>query len=134
MANRTDLFTSFPFDVRMLWDINGKSFNYAEKAYRAWLDAAGEIQSEAVGFLNDRFAKDSAAIARLGQCRTPADVINAQAEYAQHALEDFMSEGQKIAACLGNAAKKSVFAGLATEATEPTPASHRRAGHRSSAH
>ena len=135
MANqRTDPFASFPFDVRMLWDINGKSLDYAETAYRAWLDAAGEIQTEAVGFLNSRFAKDSAAIARLGQCQTPADVLDAQAEYAQSALADFMSESQRIATCLGNAAKKSVFPSLAVPEAEPLPAAHRRTGHRTSAH
>ena len=135
MANhRTDPFASFPFDVRMLWDINGKSLNYAEKAYRAWLDAAGEIQSEAVGFLNSRFAKDSAAISRLGQCQTPAEVINAQAEYAQSALADFMSESQRIAACLGNAARKSVFSGAAVPESEPQRTPHRRGRRRASAH
>jgi len=135
MANhRTDPFASFPFDVRMLWDINGKSLNYAEKAYRAWLDAAGEIQTEAVGFLNSRFAKDSAAIARLGQCQTPAEVLNAQTEYAQNALADFMSGSQKIATCLGNAAKRSVFPSLAVPEFEPQRTSHRRAGRGSSAH
>ena len=135
MANqRTDPFASFPFDVRMLWDINGKSINYAEKAYRAGLDAAGEIQTEAVGFLNSRFAKDSAAIARLGQCQTPTEVINAQTEYAQSTLADFMTESQKIAACLGNAAKKSVFPSLVAPEVEPQRGRHRRGGHRASAH
>lgn len=133
-ANRTDPFSGFPFDARMLWDANGKSLNYAERAYRAWLDAAGEIQSETFGFLNSRFAKDSAAIARLGQCQTPAELINAQTEYAQSALADFMSESQKIAACLGNAAKKSVFPHLATAELEPQRASHRPSGHRARAH
>jgi hypothetical protein len=134
MPNRTDPFSAFPFDVRMLWDINGKSLDYAEKAYRAWLDAAGEIQSEAVGFMNSRFAKDSAAIARLGQCQTPAEVLNAQGEYAQQALADFMSGSQKIAACLGNAARKSVFPSLAAEETEAQRPPHRRSGHRASTH
>lgn len=136
MANsdRTDLFAAFPFDVRMLWDVNGKSLNYAEKAYRAWLDAAGEIQTEAFGFMNSRFAKDSAALARLGQCQSPAEMVNVQAEYTQGALADFMSESQKIAACLGNAAKKSVFPSLAAEPKEPQRTAHRRGGHRPGAH
>ncbi len=134
MTERTDFFSAFPADLRALWDVNGTSLNYAEKAYRAWVEAASEIQSETIGFMNNRFAKDSAALARLGECKTPVEVLNAQTEYAQHALADFMGEGQKIVACLGNAARRTVFAGSATESKEPEPASHRRPGHRTRGH
>jgi phasin protein len=120
MTNYTDFVSPFSFDMRNLWNTNGKSFNYAENAYRAWLAAAGEIQTDAVGFMNNYFAKYSAAVARIGQCKTPSEVLHAQTEYAQSALADLMSEGQKIAARFSNVAQP-MFA-----AEAPAPASQRK--------
>jgi hypothetical protein len=127
MMNRNEFFPSFPVDVRALWDINGKSLEYAEKAYRAWLDAAGEMQTEAIAFFNERLAKDSEAITRLGRCRSPAEVLSVQAEYAGHVFADLVNESQKIAASFGRFAR----AGALTEpATESKETSVRRPSHR----
>ena len=131
MTSQTKFFPTFPVDVRALWDINGKSLDYAEKAYRAWLDAAGEMQNEAIDFLNSRLAKDSAAIARLGQCKTPVEVFNVQADYAGHAFADFVTEGQKIVAYFGNAATEGLTSAPAEEpVSKAKAASHRRPAHR----
>ena len=128
MMKQNEFFSAFPVDVRALWDVNGKSFDYAEKAYRAWLEAAGEMRSEAIAFLNERLAKDSAAIARLGQCKSPMEAWNVQADYAGHAFADLVNESQKLAACFVKAAQ-------ATGLPEPAPASkeagHKRVPHRS---
>jgi phasin protein len=124
MTSYTDFVSPFSFDMRNLWNMNRKSFNYAENAYRAWLAAAGEIQTDVVGFMNNYFAKYSAAVTRIGQCKTPAEVLHAQTEYAQSALADLMSEGQKIAARFSNVAQP-MFAAQAS--TEAAPASQRKA-------
>ena len=99
------------FDARTLWGMKPGSFDYAERAYRAWCETAGEIQSQATQFLNNRLAKDSAAIARLGRCRNPVDVFNAQIDYASNAFADFVDEGQKVAAYLGNVATEEMLHG-----------------------
>jgi len=131
MMNRNEFFSSFPVDVRALWDINGKSFDYAEKAYRAWLEAAGEMQTQAIAFLNDRLAKDSEAITRLGRCRSPAEVLSVQADYAGHVFADLVNESQKIAASFGKFARVGAAAAPTHESKE---APVRRAVHRAAAH
>lgn len=105
MTNPNEFFSSVPVDVRALWGINGKSFGYAENAYRTWLEAAGEMQKQAIAFLNDRLEKDTAAVTRLGQCRTPVEVLSVQADYAGSMFADLISESQKMAAYFGKAAK-----------------------------
>ena len=126
MTNPNEFFSSVPVDVRALWDINGTSFGYAEKAYRTWLEAAGEMQKQAIAFLNDRLEKDTAAVTRLGQCRTPVEVLSVQAEYAGNIFADLVSESQKMAEYLGKAAKLG----------EPSPSSavHKRQAHRPATH
>ena len=136
MTNQTRFFPAFPVDMRTLWDMNGVSLDYAERAYRAWLDAAGEMQNEAIDFLNSRLAKDSDVIARLGQCKTPVEVFGVQADYAGHAFADFVNEGQKIAVWFGNAAREGMPSGPTEEpgskATEAR--SHKRSVRRATGH
>lgn len=136
MKSQTEFFSAFPVDVRALWDMNGKSLDYADRIYRAWLNAADEVQSEAIEFLNDRFAKDSAVIARLGQCKTPVEVFSVQADYAGHAFADIVNEGQKIAGYFGNAAREGMFSGPAEEpgSKAKEAGSHKRSAHRASGH
>ena len=131
MMNQNEFFSSFPVDVRALWDINGKSLDYAEKAYRAWLEAAGEVRGRAIAFFNERLAKDSAAIARLGQCKSPIEALNVQADYAGHAFADLVNESQKLAACFAKAARAS---GLPEAAHMSRVAAHKRAPHRPAQH
>jgi hypothetical protein len=131
MTNPSEFFPSFPVDVRAFWDMNGKSFDYAEKAYRAWLEAAGEMQSEAIAFLNDRLAKDSATMVRLGRCKSPLEVLNVQAEYAGHAFADLVNESQKIAASFSKVAR----IGALTDPTHATSeTAQKRPAHRHAAH
>jgi hypothetical protein len=132
MMTETTFFPPFPVDVRSLWDINGKS---AETTYRAWLETVGQMQTETIQFLNIRIAKNAALLARLGQCRTPADVFNVQADYASHAFIDFVNEGQKVAARFEKVAAQGMFA----QPIESTPKSSeggspKRRGHRSGTH
>ena len=133
MTSPTEFFP-FPVDMRALWDPNGKSIDYAERAYRAWLDAAGEMQYQAVEFLNDRLTKDSEAMERLGRCKTPVEAFNVQADYAGHALADFMLEGQKVIACFGKAAKVGMMLNAPTEElvarSTAAQGSHKRSAHR----
>ena len=91
-------FSPFPLDVRSWWDMNTQPFAYAERACRAWVDAAGEMQNQATEFLNTCLTRDAAVIAKLARCTTPLEIFGVQADYAGHAFADFVSEGQKIAA------------------------------------
>jgi phasin protein len=103
MTKHTESIPSL-LDVQALFGVNSESLDYAERAYRTWCETAGDIQSRATEFLNARFANDSAAMARFGQCKTPLEVFNAQIAYAQQAFADLVDEGQKVVAYFGNMA------------------------------
>ena len=114
MTRQTELVPP-SLDVRTLWGINPESLGYAERAYRTWCETAGELQSHATQFLNNRLAKDYAAIAQLGQCRTPVEVFNAQVAYASNTFADLVDEGQKVVAYLGNKVTEGMLQAPAAE-------------------
>jgi len=87
----------FPFDLSSLWDSSANPLGYAQDLYRAWLDASAEMQNHTVGFLNNRLATDSAAIAKLVQCRTPLEILGVQADYARQVFAELVAATQKIA-------------------------------------
>ena len=132
MESPTEMLSPFPVDARALLDMGGESLDYAKRAYKTWLDAAGEVQSEAIEFLNNRLAKDSAVVARFGRCKTPVEVLNLQAEYAGDALADFLDEGQKIVDRLGKAASVGIFSARGDEPDSKCAEapSHKRSAHR----
>src|SRR6266498_3763690 len=109
MAKRHDSAHETPTDSRVLWDINGMSFELAEKAYRAWLASAGRIQNEALGFLNGRFEKGLAVARELTNCKTATDYLEVQAKYADSEMADWLTEGQKMAQLFGEVAKDTAL-------------------------
>jgi Phasin protein len=136
MTKQIESIPSF-LDVRTWYGMNPE-LDYAERAYKAWCETAGDMQSHATQFLNNRLAKDSAAIAQFGQCRTPVEVFNAQVDYASNAFADLVDEGQKVVAYFGTMARDGMLNGPA-EPLRPGPKSklagkskrslHRVAGH-----
>lgn len=136
MTIETTFFPPFPVDIRSFWDVNGRS---AEKAYRVWLETVGQMQSETIQFLNGRLAKDAALVARLGHCRTPAEIFNAQVDYASHMFADLVSEGQKVAARFEQVAAEGMSQGVFVQ-PKGSPSrsngggSHKRRVHRSGTH
>lgn len=114
MTKQTELIPPF-LDVRTVFGVNAGSMGYAERAYRTWCETAVDIQSHATQFLNNRLAKDSAAIARFGQCRTPVEMFNAQVDYASSAFADLVDEGQKVVAYFGNMATEGMLTGSTEE-------------------
>ena len=94
-----------PFDVRALWGMNDAAFGYGENGYRAWLDSATRMQTEAAAFWNDRVGKDVATLTALGQCRNPSDALAMQMEYARDAMADYYAEGQRLMEFMGVTAK-----------------------------
>jgi hypothetical protein len=137
MTRQTELVPP-SLDVRTLWGINPESLGYAERAYRTWCETAGELQSHATQFLNNRLAKDYAAIAQLGQCRTPVEVFNAQVAYASNAFAEFVDEGQKVAAYLGSKVTEGMLPGPLAEsdsvAKGKAAEKNRRSQHRVAGH
>jgi len=71
-------------------------FEFAEKAYRAWLDSAQSAQAEAVDFVNTRAGKDMAVLSEWARCTTPTDALEVQARYASEAMSDYVAQSQRM--------------------------------------
>jgi hypothetical protein len=111
MTKRHEATGDIPMDVRALWGMNnGSSLEFAEKAYRAWLNGAGRIQNETIGFLNGRIEKNLAAARELTSCKTATEYFDVQAKYADAAVSDWIAQSQKMAQLLNE---------LTIETTQP---------------
>jgi hypothetical protein len=85
-----------PFDVRALWKIKGTPLDQADTAYRAWLDGATRMQTEAAAFWNDRLGKDVEALGALSKCTNPGEAFEIEMRYARDAMADYVTEGQRM--------------------------------------
>lgn len=130
MTNRVDFFAPFPLNVPLPWNAKAGGFDYAEKAYRAWFETAGRIQCDAMEFVRHRLERDVEAVADLGKCKTAVEAFNVQFEYARNTFADFVGEGQKFAAMLG----ESMSVAMPTEATNEPKRTLHRGGARPAGH
>jgi hypothetical protein len=127
MSKRYEASNGTPMDLRVLWDMNGTSFELAERAYRAWLAGAGRIQNEAIGFLNGRFEKNLETARQLSNCKTASDYFEVQAKYADVAMSDYIAQSQKLVQLFGELTKETTQP-LEEAADETTRRVHRAAG------
>jgi hypothetical protein len=113
-------------DLSMLWDMNGASFELAEKAYRTWLAGAGRIQNETVDFFNDRLEKGLATARELSACKTATEYFEVQAKFTERAMSDWLAQGEKMVELLGELTRESatpLTQGVETPARRTTPRS-----------
>lgn len=109
MGKTTDLATpASPFDLRMLWDVNGRSLELAERTYRAWMDGTVRLQSEAMDFWITSAAKNLSAATDLAKCATAAEAFERQSRHAQESVSELLGEGRKMAEMVGEIVKESV--------------------------
>ena len=128
MQNRSD-----PSAVPSLWDMNQQSLGNVETALRAWLEYSDRAQEHATRFLNGRWAKDTAVLAQLGQCKTPVDALKVQMTYVTAAYADYMNEGQKEVEFLGDVARETLPS-MAAEQASSTRGKSTHLPHRVAAH
>jgi hypothetical protein len=86
-------------------------FDYAEQAFRAWLDGAQSMQAEATSFVSARAGKDMAALSELSRCKSPTDALEMQARYASEAMSDYAAGSRRMFELLTAAAQRGVGAG-----------------------
>ena len=120
---------SVPSDMASLWDMNRQSFGNAETAFRAWFEISDRVQKQATEFMNTRWAKDTAALAQLGQCKTPVDALDVQMAYLRGAFEDYVSEGQKFVDFCDDVARETL-PGMFGEQAPSTGGKPKRSAHR----
>ena len=124
---------SVPSDMASMWDMNQQSLGNTEAALRAWFEISDRVQKQATKFMNTRWAKDTAALAQLGQCKTPADALEVQMAYLRGAFEDYVSEGQKIVDFCDDVARGSLPDMFGQQAPS-TGGKSKRSAHRVASH
>jgi hypothetical protein len=63
-----------------------------------WWSSASEYQSEMFDFMSHRFAKDSAALHGLGECRNWDEVASLNSKWLQDMSKDYSAEATKVMA------------------------------------
>jgi hypothetical protein len=81
---------------RTLWDWNGETMEFAERAYRTWLRGAETVHTQALDFWNAELQKGLDAMNEIAKCRTAAEAFGVQTRYAQEAVQGFFAESQKV--------------------------------------
>jgi hypothetical protein len=81
-----------------------QSIDAVTRSYRTWFDQASRMRDEAVRFAQDRFEKEIEAAVQLARCTNPTDAFTVQAEFATKMAADYLAEGQKIVALMGDMA------------------------------
>lgn len=107
MRNQSTSTVSNPFDLQALIAANGLSVEFAERAYRAWLDGIGRVQDETVQFLKDRADEDFAIVGTFVRCTTVTEAVDVQMQYTAKALSDFVTEGQKLGAIFNDVVRQT---------------------------
>jgi hypothetical protein len=93
-------------EMQSLWGM--KSLGGTENAMRAWFEISSLAQEHATRFMSGRWAKDAAALAELGQCKSPVDALNLQVSYLRGAYADYVNEGQRIVGLFGDIVRETL--------------------------
>ena len=96
MTKHTSAFASFPEAVQAFWKFNEPPANPALGNYSAWLKDCGRLQDESLRFLGARVSSQFQAAAALAACKTPAEALGLQMQYANATVSDYMIEGKKM--------------------------------------
>lgn len=83
-------------DVQPLWAWNDETVQFAERAYRSWLQGAETFQTQALDFWNTELQKGIDAMNEMAKCQTAVEAIEVQTRYATEAMQGFIAEGQKV--------------------------------------
>jgi hypothetical protein len=95
MANQTGTRGTHA-DVRTLWGFNGDTLDYAERAYRSWLQGAESVQANAMNYWSNELQKGIEAMNQMAKCETAAEAFGVQTRFATEAMQDFFAESQKV--------------------------------------
>jgi len=89
------------FDAQGLWDMSGRSFEMAERACRAWMGGAMQIQNEALDFMRASAGRNVTAASEIAHCTNAAEAFGLQSRYAQESVAEWLDEGRKMGEMMG---------------------------------
>ena len=83
-------------------------------AYEHWFEHMMDVQRQSIELMSERMRKATELPARFAECRNPADIVKAQAEFASTMVSDYFDAGRKMLNVLTDATQN--FAQEQTEA------------------
>jgi len=95
MANRTDTH-GVTSNAGLMGGLTGDSLDYAERAYRSWLQGAESVQATAMTYWPTGGQKGTNAMADTPKSETAAEAFGVQTRYATEAIQDFLVESGKV--------------------------------------
>jgi uncharacterized protein YjbJ (UPF0337 family) len=82
-------------------------------AYKHWLERMMDMQRQSIELTTERMRKAMELPARFAECRNPADIVKAQADFASTMVSDYFEAGRKMLNVLTDATQN-----LAQEQTD----------------
>jgi hypothetical protein len=95
MANSPEANKTVP-DIQALFPWSEEPMQFAERAYRRWLQGAETVQSQAMEYWNTGMQKSIDAMNEIAQCQTAAEAFGVQTRLATEAVQGFITESQKV--------------------------------------
>jgi len=75
---------------------SSKAGESIQGAYEYWFEHMMDMQRQSIALMSQRMAKAMELPARFAECRNPADIAKAQAEFASTMVADYYEAGRKM--------------------------------------
>ncbi len=75
---------------------NAGSYGTFVDAFGKWMRNAARIQEESMRFAHARTQRNVEAATGFAACRTPADLMAMQSQYASEMMSDYLGEGRRV--------------------------------------
>lgn len=96
-----------PFDVRAMWNVNSGVMDACGRANRAWLDGVARAGAQTAAFWTGQVEKGVSALAEMGRCKDPGEVLAIEARYASDAMAECVAEGQRLMQLMAEIAQQN---------------------------
>ena len=76
--------------------IGMKAAEGMQGAYQHWFEHMTDVQRQSIELMSARMRKATELPTRFAECRNPADIVKAQAEFASTMVSDYFDAGRKM--------------------------------------
>lgn len=99
-----------PSDVAMkaLAEAQAAGPGSAAGMYMSWMEGLSELGSEAAQFIAERIAEDVKTQHEILHCKNPLEIVAIQRRFLQKALDQYLTQGGKLAEMSNEIAKAAV--------------------------
>ncbi len=85
--------------MRTVGEQTGAAIEGAESmqdAYEHWFECMMDVQRQSIALTSESMRKAMELPARIAECRNPADIVKAQADFASTMVSDYYEAGRKM--------------------------------------